>query len=63
MEELIQEISELKALVNRLLLHIEALEVENADLRRQLGQNSSNSHKPPSSEGYCTVLNDKSKQS
>ena len=52
MEELVKEISELKALVNRLLLRIEELEAENADLRRQLGQNSSNSHKPPSSEGY-----------
>ena len=47
MEELIKEISDLKALVNRLLLRIEELEAENADLRRQLGQNSSNSHKPP----------------
>ena len=52
MEELIKEISDLKALVNRLLLRIEELEAENADLRRQLSQNSSNSHKPPSSEGY-----------
>lgn len=52
MEELAKEISELKALINRLLLRIEELEAENADLRRQLGQNSSNSHKPPSSEGY-----------
>ena len=42
----------MKALVNRLLLPIEELEAENADLRRQLSQNSSNSHKPPSSEGY-----------
>ena len=53
MEELIKEISDLKALVNRLLLRIEELEAENADLRRQLSQNSSNSHKPPSSEGYA----------
>ena len=52
MEELVKEIADLKALVNRLLLRIEELEAENADLRRQLGQNSSNSHKPPSSEGY-----------
>lgn len=52
MEDLVKEISDLKALVNRLLLRIEELEAENADLRRQLGQNSSNSHKPPSSEGY-----------
>lgn len=52
MEELVKEISALKALVNRLLLRIEELEAENADLRRQLSQNASNSHKPPSSEGY-----------
>lgn len=52
MEELVKEIADLKALVDRLLLRIEELEAENADLRRQLGQNSSNSHKPPSSEGY-----------
>lgn len=52
MEELVKEIADLKSLVNRLLLRIEELEAENADLRRQLGQNSSNSHKPPSSEGY-----------
>ncbi|MFN8347863.1 MAG: DUF6444 domain-containing protein [Spirosomataceae bacterium] len=52
MEELVKEIADLKALVNRLLLRIEELEAENADLRRQLGQNSSNSHKPPSGEVY-----------
>lgn len=52
MEELVKEIADLKALVNRLLLRIEELEAENADLRVQLGQNSSNSHKAPSSEGY-----------
>ncbi|WP_028666455.1 DUF6444 domain-containing protein [Runella zeae] len=52
MEELVKEISDLKALVNLLLLRIEELEAENADLHRQLSQNSSNSHKPPSSEGY-----------
>lgn len=52
MEELVKEIAGLKALVNRLLLRIEELEAENADLRGQLGQNLSNSHKPPSIEGY-----------
>ncbi len=53
MEELVKEIADLKALINRLLLRIEELEGENVDLRRQLNQNSSNSHKPPSSEGYA----------
>ena len=31
---------------------IERLQAENAELRRRLGMNSSNSHKPPSSDGY-----------
>ncbi|WP_028524372.1 DUF6444 domain-containing protein [Runella limosa] len=52
MEELIKEVSDLKALVSRLLLRIEELEVKNADFHRQLSHNFSNSHKPPSSEGY-----------
>ncbi|MGQ9742654.1 DUF6444 domain-containing protein [Chloroflexus sp.] len=28
------------------------LQAENAELRRRLGLNSSNSHKPPRSDGY-----------
>ena len=42
----------LKALVKQLLEKIEQLEVENAELRRRLGLDSTNSHKPPSSDGY-----------
>jgi hypothetical protein len=29
------------------------LQAENAELRRRSGMNSSNSHKPPSGDGYC----------
>jgi len=46
-------------LMNVLLERIAALEAEvlrlqteNAELRRRLGMNSENSHKPPSSDGY-----------
>lgn len=60
-----EELQELKALVLRLLQKLEALQVENAalqeentklkaenaELRRRLGMDSTNSHKPPSSEG------------
>lgn len=53
------DIFELKALISSLLVEIEGLkgrvrelEMENADLRNQLSQNSTNSHKPPSSDGY-----------
>ncbi len=42
----------LKALVKRLLEKIEQLEAQNAELRRRLRLNSTNSHKPPSSDGY-----------
>ncbi len=64
--ELPQDISSLTALVYRLLERIEKLEAENAALREEnaqlraenkelkarLAQNSGNSHKPPSGEGY-----------
>jgi hypothetical protein len=43
----------LKVLVKQLLEKIEQLEAENAELRRRLGLDSSNSHKPPSSDGYA----------
>jgi len=36
----------------RLRAEVERLQAENAELRRRLGMNSSNSHKPPSSDGY-----------
>jgi transposase len=42
---------ELAALVVRQVERIEQLEAEVAELRRQLGQNSRNSSKPPSSDG------------
>ena len=42
----------LKVLVKQLLEKIEQLEAENAELRRRLGLDSTNSHKPPSSDGY-----------
>jgi len=40
----------LRALVGELMSRLEALEAENAELRRQLGLNSQNSSKPPSSD-------------
>ena len=42
----------LKALVKQLLEKIEQREAQNAELRRRLGLDSTNSHKPPSSDGY-----------
>jgi hypothetical protein len=36
----------------RLQTELACLQAENAELRRRLGMNSSNSHKPPSSDGY-----------
>src|SRR3977135_1692241 len=42
------EVEELIALLKRQIL---ALQAEVADLRRQLGQDSSNSSKPPSTDG------------
>ena len=52
------DIESLKATIRELLVRIEQLEAENADLkaenaelRSRLGQNSENSHKPPSTEG------------
>jgi len=45
------EISELRIVVKALLTEIQQLRAENQDLRTRLGQNSSNSSKPPSSDG------------
>jgi len=50
--EIPQDIEGLIKLVKELLEKIEQLETENADLKRQLGMNSQNSHKPPSSDTY-----------
>ena len=52
MTELPNDIETLKALVKELLEKIKRLEAENAELRRRLGLDSTNSHKPPSSDGY-----------
>ena len=43
--------AEVEELIASLMRQIAALEAEVADLRRQLGQDSSNSSKPPSSDG------------
>lgn len=43
---------EIAAFISSLLLHIQRLETQVNDLKRQLGQNSKNSSKPPSSDGY-----------
>ena len=44
--------AEVDELIASLMGRIAALEAEVADLRRQLGQDSSNSSKPPSSDGF-----------
>ena len=46
------DIESLKALIQKLLEENARLEAENAELRRRLGMDSGNSHKPPSSDGY-----------
>ena len=52
MKDLPNDVESLKALVRQLLEKITQLETENAELRRRLGMDNSNSHKPPSSDGY-----------
>jgi transposase len=49
-EELAAENGELRAVVEALTGRLDALEAENAELKRRLGQNSRNSSKPPSSD-------------
>jgi len=51
MTDLPNDIESLKALIYQLLEKIAQLEAENAELRRRLGLDSNNSHKPPSSDG------------
>lgn len=52
MEDLSDDIASLKSLIKGLLEKVAQLEAENAELRERLGLNSTNSHKPPSSDGY-----------
>jgi len=52
LENLELETGRLRAEVERLQAENARLQAENAELRRRLGMNSSNSHKPPSSDGY-----------
>lgn len=46
------ETARLQAENAHLQAEVASLQAENAELRRRLGLNSSNSHKPPSSNGY-----------
>ena len=55
MKELPNDIESLQKLVLELLERVEKLEAENAELKRQLGMNSQNSHKPPSSDSFKNV--------
>jgi transposase len=52
MQNLPDDIELLKTLVKQLWEENEKLQAENAELRRRLGLDSTNSHKPPSSDGY-----------
>lgn len=49
---LLERLAVLEAEVSRLQAEVARLQAENAELRRRLGMNSQNSHKPPSSDGY-----------
>jgi transposase len=51
--QLVAVVAELRAEVERLRADNEQLRAENGELRRQLGVNSSNSSKPPSSDGLA----------
>src|SRR5690606_11329852 len=48
---------EIESFINMLLVHIGTLEARVRDLERQLGQNSNNSSKPPSSDGFRRPTN------
>lgn len=52
MENLPNDIEALKEIIRQLLEKIRRLETENAEFRRRLGMDSTNSHQPPSSDGY-----------
>jgi transposase len=49
-EELAAENAQLRAMMSELRVMVEELRAENAELKRQLGQDSRNSSKPPSSD-------------
>ena len=58
---LLSRLENLEAEIERLQAENARLQAENAELRRRLGMNSSNSHKPPSCDGYrmqraCSAL-------
>jgi hypothetical protein len=52
-EDLAAEVIELRSLVERLTARLDTVEAENAELRRRLGQNSSNSSVPPSKDSIA----------
>jgi len=52
-EELAAEVVELRALVERLMARLDAVEAENAELRRCLGRDSTNSSSPPSKDSIA----------
>ncbi|HPE73101.1 MAG TPA: IS66 family transposase [Candidatus Competibacter sp.] len=52
MTDLPDDIKSLKAIIQQLVAENERLKAENAEPRRRLGLNSTNSHQPPSSDGY-----------
>jgi transposase len=52
-DDLRAEVAQLRSLVDELLETVEGLRHENAELKARLGQNSQNSSKPPSSDGYA----------
>jgi transposase len=49
-EDVVAANAELRAVLNQLQTEVTALRAENAELKRQLGMNSQNSSKPPSSD-------------
>ncbi|KOR30427.1 hypothetical protein TI04_05825 [Achromatium sp. WMS2] len=57
MKDLPNDIAFLKKIIHQLLEKNAKLEAEIAELRRRLGLDSTNSHKPPSSNGYKKFAN------
>jgi transposase len=52
-EELAAEVVELRSLLERLTARLDAVEAENAELRRCLGRDSTNSSSPPSKDSIA----------